>query len=847
MNCLPRTLRILPVLLAVLATAAHAQSVRWDPAGGQLGFNQVSDLALVFKDCEPSGDVNLPSVAGLEFGNPSVSQQRSFSFGFGNGSQSSITYTLTYPVRPTRRATLAVPSFTVQTNKGSVTVPAARFDVGEATVGRGGTGPTLADVASARLSVPDNTFWAGEVFPITYTLSVVKRYFHSLASSLEWQPAPIVAEEWSKPEGAEALVAGERRLVATQQTRAYAKEPGNYTLRPATQTINVITLTTGFFQQPIMEPRQIMTQATDITVKPLPPPPSDFSKAVGQFTLVSKVIPEKATPGEPITWTVELSGVGNWPDIPGLPSREVSNDFKVVQPKSKRTMKDGALFEGTLSEDVVLVPVKQGSYTLGPVRFTYFDPKAGAYRTLDTGSTTITVGPAPAVSPGPAPSFSLPGPAPSAGEPAVAPAAPPPPPGRLPRDPLPEAGRALAPLAASPFWSLVAIPPVIIVIAGWLTLAALRSRLTDPERRRREARSRLAAIVAEIRTAPGNTGLPAASLRRWQQETAALWRIGHAAPAADLLRARVELQSEHAGEAWARLWQEADQRLHGRDRLLPDDWALRAEGALKAVRVPGWQPASLFALRNLLPVIAAGLLIIPSSGRAADPAEAYRNGDFPAAETAWRAAVATAPGDWAARNNLGLALAQQDKWAEATAHWASAFLHQPRNAETRWNLALGLQHSGMAPPTLVDLSRGHGAFGIARLASPGGWQVALIVAAILLAAAVVVLLLHAYGRLGGWSRPAAFAAAIIAVVLAGTATLSLETYDQLADPGAAIIWKQSLLRSVPTEADSSQKTTPLAPGSIATVDRTFFGWSHLVFSGGQAGWARTDDLLLLYR
>jgi len=51
-------------------------------------------------------------------------------------------------------------------------------------------------------------------------------------------------------------------------------------------------------------------------------------------------------------------------DVTGLPQREVSNDFQVVQPKSKRTMKDAALFEGSLSEDVVLVPTKPGTYRL---------------------------------------------------------------------------------------------------------------------------------------------------------------------------------------------------------------------------------------------------------------------------------------------------------------------------------------------------------------------------------------------------------------------------------------------------------------------------------------------------
>ncbi|HRG56044.1 MAG TPA: hypothetical protein PLG56_08400, partial [Lacunisphaera sp.] len=62
----PRILLFL-VLFLVLPGRFLAQSVRWEPPGGQLGFNQVSDLALVFVDCEPDGDPALPKVDALQF------------------------------------------------------------------------------------------------------------------------------------------------------------------------------------------------------------------------------------------------------------------------------------------------------------------------------------------------------------------------------------------------------------------------------------------------------------------------------------------------------------------------------------------------------------------------------------------------------------------------------------------------------------------------------------------------------------------------------------------------------------------------------------------------------------
>jgi hypothetical protein len=163
------------------------------------------------------------------------------------------------------------------------------------------------------------------------------------------------------------------------------------------------------------------------------------------------------------------------------------------------------------------------------------------------------------------------------------------------------------------------------------------------------------------------------------------------------------------------------------------------------------------------------------------------------------------------------------------------------------DLALGLQRSGLAPPELVEFSRGEGRYRLARFATPGELQLALIAAALLLAAALFVLLLQGYRRIGAWAKPTALTTSLLAMVLAAAATFSLHTYGQLAHPAAALIWRASVLRSIPTEADTSQKTSPLSAGSIAVMEKPFLSWTKLEFAGGQTGWVRTEDLIPLYR
>jgi hypothetical protein len=306
-----------------------------------------------------------------------------------------------------------------------------------------------------------------------------------------------------------------------------------------------------------------------------------------------------------------------------------------------------------------------------------------------------------------------------------------------------------------------------------------------------------------------------------------------------MLHAYVTMQARDAAGAWARLWSEADRALHSREKSLPTDWLARADAALKAVHVPGWPPMSLFAGRNLLPFLfVLCVLLVPSPAHGENAADSYKRGDFAASETEWRKTLGAAPADWVARHNLGLALAQQDRWAEATAHWTGAFLLNARADATRWDLALGLQRSGMAPAELVELTRGQGRFKLARLAAPGEWQIALVVAA----------LLQGYRRIGAWAKPTALITSLVAVLLAAAATLSLHTYGPLANPEVALVWKASVLRSIPTEADTSQKTSPLSAGSIAIVEKTFLGgWTRLNFPAGQSGWVRSEDLIKLYR
>jgi tetratricopeptide (TPR) repeat protein len=892
----------LSLALALAAGTAQAQRVYWEPGAGSLAFNQVSQLQLVFENCEPDGDPKLPAVDGLEM--QFTGTASSFSMENMNVTRKQI---LSFAVRPTKRPEVRIPAFAVATDKGAQHVAAATYAIGNATVGQ--TVIPLETAVQTRIAPADGAFWAGEVFPVTYTLDIARRFRPRPPGPVVWTPAPLTVEDWAPPEQFESNTGGDPRVGLVYRTRGYIAGAGTYRIPAATQEVVLVVDTSGnLFSYPFSSPQMVQHTVTSneptLTIKPLPDDaPADFTGAVGQFTFHANVVPTTVAVGEPITWTLELAGAGNWPDIHGLPGREVSKDFKVLQPQAKRTPAAGKLFDATLSEDVVLIPTKPGSYTLDPVRFTYFDPRSGTYQTVTTGGVTVTVNPPGATEPAATSLFTPPAltstarPAPPAAARAPQLPAPPPAPAAIPRDPLPGADLGLVPLPSRGLALWLALS-VLWIVPVWLVLAALRARRTDPLRGRREARARLVQTLADLRRA-AHPAARTPALHAWQRDVAILLGIPYAAPTsaniADLAQSSrrslaslvlVPGNTPGAGpRPWVALWSDADRALYGSDNVLPDDWLVRAEAALETTRVPAWPVSSLFQSRNLLPWLggpetgerlpetgkigAAVILLIvlsgiryPTSAMAADaprnpeprtlsfyagPLPAYNAGDFSAAEQAWRAAIARTPADWVARHDLALALAQQGRWPEAAAHWTSAFLLDPRNESVRWHLALGYERAGYTPPDLGEFAMASGPHLVARLASPAEWQWLLVAAGVLFTAGLLLLLLRAYLPPARWMRPAALAAAGAGLVLALVAATSLHFYGDTVDPRAALAWHQVLLRSIPTEADTQQKTSSLPAGSLAVVDKEFLGWVRLAFANGQTGWVRREDIVWLYR
>ena len=143
--------------------------------------------------------------------------------------------------------------------------------------------------------------------------------------------------------------------------------------------------------------RSLTSNSLTINVQSLPNAkntsgkPVDFTGAVGQFNLSTKVDKNAVRADEPITLTVTISGKGNIKLIEN-PKIIFPTDFEVYDPKvTDNIITSGSGISGTKSFEYILIPRNQGKFTIKPFSFTYYDLVQRHYVTQTSPSYTFNV------------------------------------------------------------------------------------------------------------------------------------------------------------------------------------------------------------------------------------------------------------------------------------------------------------------------------------------------------------------------------------------------------------------------------------------------------------------------
>jgi hypothetical protein len=403
----------------------------------------------------------------------------------------------------------------------------------------------------------------------------------------------------------------------------------------------------------------------------------------------------------------------------------------------------------------------------------------------------------------------------------------------LPHDPLPGSGIGFTPLASTRL-ALFAGAPFALLLVYWIALAVRAARLADPRRPQRQAYRRLASAIEAVRRA-ATAEQRIAALLVWQHTAALALGLDLAAPTAAQL----------PDQRWIDLWAASERGLYGREHALPDGWCDRALAVCRRSRRPRFNPLRAVSVRHLVPKAAPAALLLAiavAPARAAESVPAEAQNDSAAAHEQLLAHVSAAPADWVARYNLGLSTARRGDTPRALAETIAAFVHNPRNASVRWNAtAFAARVPGLDSATATLIAHP----GLAGLASPAVWQGVVIAAAFAACSGAALMLRRRYDGAGSGGR-LGLALLAAGVVVGAAALISLRSYGALADPGAAIVAGEPVLRAVPTDAEPAPQQQPLAAGTLVVVERDFLGWVKIGLRSGETGWLRHGDLVPLY-
>jgi hypothetical protein len=309
--------------------------------------------------------------------------------------QASSLTTFTYIVTPTKEGVFEIPSIEVSAAGKVYRTSSLVLKVIHANSNNADQ-PSNADKPYfAELVIPKESAYVGEQIPIE-----LRFYFNQ---RMQFQPYPqgqyplidgegFVTRKYLEPTEKQFESNGHVYHVVVYKTGLTGVKPGKLELRSATQSFLVSTPfgmrnAPGFidpteaFQQQVID---VKTNGASIDIKPLPDAgrPKSFSGAVGDFTLTTSAEPTKARTGDPVSMKVQIKGLGNFDRIE-RPELTNTDGWRAYQPSEETQALDDLGLNAVKTFTFPLIPAKPVN-SLPTVEFSYFDPNAEKYVTLNS-------------------------------------------------------------------------------------------------------------------------------------------------------------------------------------------------------------------------------------------------------------------------------------------------------------------------------------------------------------------------------------------------------------------------------------------------------------------------------
>jgi hypothetical protein len=408
---------------ALLLTAFCALCLAASPARAALSITAETDrdtveingnLYLTVTVAGDSASVPEPKLPNMQNFNV-YSSGRSQSISIING-KIATSVAFTYILTPRFLGSQTIPEISVYNGKERAIAPAIQVTVTKASQQQparqpsqaarrqqGRPGAQAAEQVFIKAETDKKSAYPGEQI----NLSIKFYTAVPLSSNPQYVPPPfknLMAEDLPPVRNGEVEIGGTRYAYSEIKTALFGLTPGSAEISPATVVAQIPSdeqvdpFDPNFFQNFMAmsgaqgKSKQLSTDPIKLEIKPLPAgAPESFSGAVGSYSIASSVDRADVKAGEAVNFSITVTGNGNLntvtaPKLPDLP------DFKVYDTMSSLDIKkEGDVISGKKTFTCILVPRAEGRKTIPPVKFSYFAPGAGVYKSVQTEPITLQV------------------------------------------------------------------------------------------------------------------------------------------------------------------------------------------------------------------------------------------------------------------------------------------------------------------------------------------------------------------------------------------------------------------------------------------------------------------------
>lgn len=315
-----------------------------------------------------------------------------------NGSFSSrVSYR--YLLRPKRLGRLRI-------GAASVEIDGRRYasEPIEVTVSTAPQGSSADSDVYALAEVSTQTPYVGE--QVVYRLQLVRRVNFANATVAMPSFVGLTSQSLGEQREFETVRNGRRFRVTELRLALFAQQPGRLQIAPASFAGDIPMGREArrrgrggifddpfgdFFGQVQSEHRVVRSPAIDLQVRPLPQAPANFTGLVGTTSMTAALSKPTLVAGESTTLTLTVDTLGNSAEL-AEPPLALPEGFKSYADKSPTAYDtSGQALRSRRTFVTALVPTRAGTFNLGPLSLTYFDPHTGAYAGTEPVTLTVDV------------------------------------------------------------------------------------------------------------------------------------------------------------------------------------------------------------------------------------------------------------------------------------------------------------------------------------------------------------------------------------------------------------------------------------------------------------------------